>query len=326
LFKQINQPFFMMASWHLFMQSRLQRFMLRASGIFSVHREGIDRESIRAATAMLADGRRPLIIFPEGLVSRSNDRLRGVMDGTAFIARAAAKLKAKNNRTGKVYIVPVAMHYYFGGDLQKSVKPVLEEIEKRLGWQPQVELPLKDRIVKLGEGLLSVKEVEYFGVTQTGTIAERLPKLFDQVIGPIEKHYRIEKPGSDPMERIKTIRTIIVDQLVKDQLGQSEVERRWRQLADCYFGQTLACYPANYLAEKPTRERLLETVERYEEDLTDVSKIHRPWQVIGKVGEPIEVSPERTRGSDGDPVMKQLELSLRNMLDEFAAASPLWSE
>jgi len=326
LFKQINQPFFMMASWHLFMQNRLQRFLLRAAGIFSVHREGIDRESLRAATAMLADGRRPLIIFPEGLVSRSNDRLRNIMDGTAFIARAAAKVKHKQSPSGKVFIVPVALHYFFGGELRMSVAPVLERIEKRIGWQPQVELPLMDRVIKLGEGLLSIKEVEYFGKAQAGSIADRLPKLFDQVVGPLEKFHRIEKPGTDPMERIKTIRTIIVEQLVKNQLEKPEVERRWRHLADCYFGQTLACYPIDYLAERPTKERVLETVERYEEDLTDVATVHRPLRVVGKVGAPIEVSSERARGADGDPAMKQLETSLRTMLNELSVGSPPWSE
>lgn len=325
MFIQLAQPFFLMASWHLFMQGQLQRFLMRASGIFSVHREGVDREAIRAATAMLVDGRRPLLIFPEGIVSRSNDRLRELMDGTAFIARAAAKIKAKQSSAGKVVIIPVAMHYYFGGDLRTSVTPVLEQIERRLGWQPQVDLPLRDRIVKLGEGLISAKEVEYFGRAQPGPVAERLPKLLNQVLGPVEQFYRIEKPQSDSMERIKTIRTIIVDQLVKTSLSQAEVDRRWRHLTDCYFGQTLACYPPNYLADQPTVERLLETVERYEEDLTDVARIHRPLRVVGKVGDPIEVSPERVRG-DGDPAMKQLDESLRSMLAELAKAGTVWSE
>lgn len=325
MFIQLGQPFFMMASWHLFKQGWLQRFLMRASGIFSVHREGVDREAIRAATAMLVDGRRPLVIFPEGIISRSNDRLRGLMDGTAFIARAAAKVKAKQASQSKVMIVPVAMHYYFGGDLRKSVTPVLEEIERRLGWQPQVEMTLRERILKLGEGLLGAKEVEYFGHAQSGPVADRLPKLFDQVMGPLEKHYRVEKPQSDPMERIKTIRTIIVDQLVKSKLPKDEVDRRWRHLTDCYFGQQLACYPPNYLADQPTAERLLETVERYEEDLKDVSRVHPPLRVVGQVGELIEVSPERSRG-ESDPAMKQLDESLRSMLAEQEKAGTVWSE
>src|SRR5581483_44284 len=122
---ELKQACYMMASWHLFKQGRLQRWLMQIAGAFSVHREGMDREALRTATARLAEAKRPLVLFPEGIVSRSNDRLGTLMDGTAFIARAAAKLKAKADPPGKVVIHPVAMHYYFGGDLRKTVEPVL---------------------------------------------------------------------------------------------------------------------------------------------------------------------------------------------------------
>jgi 1-acyl-sn-glycerol-3-phosphate acyltransferase len=322
---QLDQPCFMMASWFLFKQSRLQRFMLRSAGAFSVNREGVDRESVRMATGMLVDGRRPLIIFPEGIVSRSNGRLRPLMDGTAFIARAAAKVRAKDAKEKKVVIIPVALHYYFDGDLHKSVEPVLAKIESRLSWQPQVDLPLVQRILKLGEALLSMKEMEYFGCSQSGEIADRLPKLLEMVIVPMEQYYKIAKPGDDVMERIKTIRTVIVGELVEGKLAKPEVERRWRHLADCYFAQQLGCYPVNYLAGKPSVERLLETVERYEEDLTDAATCHRPLRCVGQVGDPIEVSPERVRGT-ADPAMKALEESLSAMLKRLEADSTVWEQ
>jgi 1-acyl-sn-glycerol-3-phosphate acyltransferase len=320
---QLSQPCFMMASWHLFKQNPLQRFMLRSAGVFSVHREGVDREAVRTATAMLVDGRRPLIIFPEGIISRSNDRLRTLMDGTAFIARAAAKVRAKESK--KVVIVPVALHYYFDGDLRKSVEPVLAKIEKRISWQPQVELPLMQRILKLGEALLGVKEMEYFGYSQSGDIAERLPKLLERVLVPMEGQYKLAKPGDDVMERIKKIRTVIVGELIEGKLSKPDVDRRWRHLADCYFAQQLGCYPINYLAGTPTVERLLETVERYDEDLTDTATVHRPLRCVGEIGDPIEVSPDRQRGAD-DPAMKALEDSLSTMLKRLEADSSVWSE
>lgn len=319
---QLSQPCFLMASWFLFKQSRLQRFMLRSAGVFSVNREGVDREAVRTATAMLVDGRRPLIIFPEGLVSRSNDRLRPLMDGTAFIARAAAKVRAKESK--KVVIIPVALHYFFDGDLRKSVEPVLSTIEKRLSWQPQVEMPLVPRILKLGEALLGVKEMEYFGRSQSGDIAERLPKLLEQVLVPMEDYYNLSKPADNVMERIKTIRTVIVGELIQGKLPRPEVDRRWRHLADCYFAQQLGCYPINYLTGTPTVERLLETVERYEEDLTDKATVHAPLRCVGEVGDPIEVSPERQRGGT-DPAMKALEESLAGMLTELERDSHVFT-
>ena len=66
-------------------------------------------------------------------------------------------------------------------------------------------------------------------------------------------------------ERVKKLRQAIVPALIPGDLSPAETARRWRHLADCYFAQQLACYPIDYLAEKATVERILETVERYEE-------------------------------------------------------------
>ncbi len=40
--------------------------------------------------------RRPLVIFPEGVIPRGNDRLGYVMDEVVFIARSATKTRAKD--------------------------------------------------------------------------------------------------------------------------------------------------------------------------------------------------------------------------------------
>ncbi len=49
LSKEVGSPFFIMASWHLFMQDRLQTFLLRRAGAFSIYREGIDRAAVNTA-------------------------------------------------------------------------------------------------------------------------------------------------------------------------------------------------------------------------------------------------------------------------------------
>jgi 1-acyl-sn-glycerol-3-phosphate acyltransferase len=316
----------MMASWHLFMQGRLQRWLMRVAGAFSVYREGMDREALRTATALLAEAKRPLILFPEGIVSRSNDRLGNLMDGTAFIARAAAKLRAKADPPGQVVIHPVAIHYYFGGDLRAAVEPVLTMIETRLGWQSQRALPLVPRVLKLGEALLSAREVEYFGRAQEGAFGDRLPRLIDRVLKPLEDEYLSGKTEPVTIDRVKKLRTAIVPALTAGELPAAERDRRWRQLADCYFAQQLACYPVGYLAETPTVERILETVERYEEDLTDVARVHRPLRVTIQVGEALPVGPDRPRGGAGDPLMGQLRERLEGMLAELAAGETVWKE
>jgi 1-acyl-sn-glycerol-3-phosphate acyltransferase len=41
--REVGRPFHVMASSHLFMQSRVQSFLLPRLGVFSVYREGFDR-------------------------------------------------------------------------------------------------------------------------------------------------------------------------------------------------------------------------------------------------------------------------------------------
>ena len=59
---------------------------------------------------------------------------------------------------------------------------------------------------------------------------------------------------------------------------------------------------------------MLETVERFEEDLTDRVHVYRPIHVVVEVGEAIEVSPVRERGSESDPIMAKVRNELERML------------
>ena len=305
-------PYFV-ASWHLFMQSRLQTFMLRRLGAFSIYREGMDRHALNMGIEILEQSSRPLVIFPEGIISRTNDRLNPLHEGVSFIARSAAKKRAKASVPGQIVIHPVAMRYRFDGDVRQAVEPVLTEIETRLSWRPQTHLTIEDRILKVGLSLLALKEIEYLKAPQSGTIAERVQRLIDHLLGPIEAEWlRGERP-SHVAQRVRKIRTAMLPDMIKDELPESERARRWAQLADCYLAQQLSCFPPDYVAAAPTPERMLETVERFEEGLTDECRAHAPMRVQVMVGDAIVASTERERFGE-DPVVAEIERQLQQML------------
>jgi hypothetical protein len=312
----LHRPFHAMASWHLFFQNRIQGFLLQRVGGFSVHREGTDRESLKCAIRVLTEAHSPLLIFPEGIVTRNNDRLLNLMDGVSFIARTAAKQRAASAQPGRVVVHPVFVRYFFEGDLAATVTPSLRDIEARLSWQPQDHLPLRERIVKAGHGLIAMKEMEYFSTPQTGRVRERLPRLLERVLGPLESEWNTARGESDTMSRVKRLRTAILPDMVRGGLSEVETARRWRQFADLYFAQQLYCYSADYLDGAPSPERLLETVERYEEDLTDKSRPHPPLHAVVSVGEAIEVAPARDRGAQSDPLADDLRRQLDLLLEE----------
>jgi 1-acyl-sn-glycerol-3-phosphate acyltransferase len=319
----VGAPIHIMASWHLFMESRLQTWILRRAGVFSVYREGMDREALKCAIQILSDAKRPLVLFPEGVISRSNDRVNHMMDGTVFIARNAAKQRAAASPSGKVVVHPVAIRYFFLGDINAAIAPVLEEIERRLSWRPQTDAAVIDRIYRVGQALLTLKELEYEGAPHIGTIAERLARLIDRLLGPLETEWLKGKREPDVVGRVKALRSVILPDMVADKVDETERARRWRQLADIYLAQQLAFYPPDYVAADAAPERLLETIERFEEDLTDKVRVHRPLHAAIEVGEAIEVPPGRERGSDGDPIMLETRRSIETMLERLRSRRPV---
>jgi 1-acyl-sn-glycerol-3-phosphate acyltransferase len=316
---QSGRPIHTMASWHLFAAGRFKSWLLRRIGGFSVFREGLDREALRSAIRILVDAQRPLVIFPEGMITRTNDRLRTLQEGVTFIARAAAKQRAQATPPGQIVIHPVALRYFFEGDLPACVSPVLDAIETRLSWRPQCQLPLLARIYRVGEALLSLKEIEYLGRAQSGTLEHRLGVLIEHLLRPLEKEWLNDQREPAVIERVKRLRSAIVPDLVAGVLSENERARRWRQLADIYLAQQLDCYPPDYISDGPTPERVLETVERFEEDLTDVARTHAPLRVRIQVGQALEVTPTRDKSGSEDPLLKKLEQELRHMLERLAS-------
>jgi hypothetical protein len=306
-----GKPFFQMASWHLFMNGGWQAWMLRRLGAFSVFREGLDKTAINTAIEVLVSAERPLVIFPEGVMSRANDRLNPLMEGTAFIARTAAKRWAKSSPAGEVVVHPIAIRYRFHGDLRAAVEPVIEEIEARLSWQPRRELDLFERIKKLADALLGLKELEHLGGPQTGSLEERKSRLIEHLLRPLEAEWVGDAHDGHVVARSKKLRAAI---LPRDEMTEEEKTRRWRQLEDCQLAQQLALYPAGYLGPNSPPERILETIERLEEDLTGKVRLHRPMSATVQVGQAIAVSTERDRKAAVDPLLGAIEQQLKTML------------
>lgn len=311
LAEAINSPLYIMASWHLFMQGGFQRFMVRMMGAFSIYREGLDRAALQYSIGVLEKGQRPLVIFPEGSISRTNDLLNPLMEGTASIARAAARKRASGTG-GKVIVFPVAYRYHFLGNIEETLDPVLTEIEGRLSWRPQRQLDLLERIRKVGRGLLGLKEIEYLGETQPGDLFERVGNLIDHLLHPLEEEWLSGHQEGGVVARVKRLRTAILKDMVSGDIDEKERERRWRQLTALYLAQQLSLYPRGYLDSDSPGERFLETVERFEEDLRDEARPHPPLEVSLHICDGIEVGSEKVRGDD--PLMDEIEKSLENAL------------
>lgn len=303
LCRKIPSHVYSMASWHIFKQSWLESFVVRRLGGFSIYREGLDRQALDTAVQIVASAERPLVIFPEGVISRANDRLNPLMDGVSFIARVAAKKRAEIDPNKKVVIHPVALRYKLTTELIETIGPVLTQLESRTFWKTHEDLPVRQRIRNLAYAHLASREIEILGDCQQGPLRVRLTRLVNAILQPFERQWLGKAKNGDVISRVKDLRSVIVPQLLKGHLSEEERRQRWRQLTDCYYAQTLAMYPQDYLDDgvrgPVTQERIVETVHRLEEDLTDRVTTTPSWHVDFRIGNAIEVDPgKKPRGSD----------------------------
>ncbi|MCA9130548.1 MAG: 1-acyl-sn-glycerol-3-phosphate acyltransferase [Planctomycetales bacterium] len=315
---------FAMASWHLFNQSWLQSLAIRLCGGFSVYREGLDRQSLDTAIEILVNARRPLVVFPEGTVFRSNDILQPLLDGVAFLARSAAKRRAKRDG-GQVVIHPVAIKYVFHGDLEKTLHPVLSKLEARFQiGSPYAHDKLVPRIERLNKVMLAIKEVDHLGQAQSGPIELRKQRLMEHLLTQLEEQWSIVPSEHKVIPRIKALRIKLVPELLKAEKASPRRDLIWDALYRAYSVQQIASYPSSYL-DVPTETRMLETVERIEEDVYDRSTIHRPLHAILSVGEAMRVSDSKPTRHEPDPIIAQLTTALERMLEQLSTASPIYT-
>ena len=115
----------------------------------------------------------------------------------------------------EVVIHPVAIRYSFDGDVETAVAPVLDELEARLSWQPQHHLPMIQRIAKLGDAFLSLKEVEYLGVAQSGNPYDRADHFIEAVLGGSNRCWQQKDTSGGVVARVKRLRTVILPDMVR---------------------------------------------------------------------------------------------------------------
>lgn len=333
LTRTLRQPFFVMASSHLFRRNSVLKWALRRMGAFSVYREGVDRQAVETAIDIMVEGKRPLVIFPEGALNQANDRLNALMEGVSFIARTAAKKINKRNAETHaergVFVVPIALRYLYHGHLDSTVGPMLSDIERRLSWRTAEKTPHVERIYKVGNALLGLKETEFIGQAQSGTIGDRMQQLIDHLLCPMEEEWIDGRNNGAAVNRVKELRKAIVPDMIEGddgdgeevKLTQLELDRRWRQLEDMELAQALSLFPRDYIASNPTVDRILETVERMAENLIGEAQSHSPMKAIIQVGEPFRTSGKRDRNVDGDPVLSHIEQNLAEMLAALSSES-----
>jgi 1-acyl-sn-glycerol-3-phosphate acyltransferase len=312
---RLRTPFYVMTAWQVFSQSsRFECESMQRCGCFSVDRENTDIQSMKTAMDILQNRKEPLVVFPEGDIYHTNDRLTAIRDGAAAIALMAAR---KSERP--IVIVPVAIKRWYTEDPTQSLSRLADKIEERLFWKPQSNKPLVDRILTIASGLLSLKEIEHLGHARQGSLPERISSLADSILKSAESKYQI--PSTKPLipERIKEIRRKIIQQRSEqgDQASEQQ-HREWNaDMQDMFLATQLYSYPGDYLQEHPSWERQAETLDKLQEDVLGASypSSHGRKTVSIRFGEPIAMPIGKEKKASSEGITSELQQQIQSMLD-----------
>ncbi|MBT3377784.1 MAG: 1-acyl-sn-glycerol-3-phosphate acyltransferase [Lentisphaerae bacterium] len=269
LARKYGVPIHFMAAREVFLANHgFNGRVLQRAGVFSIDREGSDLRSIKEAMRIVYEGEYPLVMFPEGEIFHLNEQLTPLNEGVATIMLRTAKRLQKEGLERTAAIVPTAMRYTYIDDISPLFGPAMDRLEAFLHWKPQVDLPIVDRIYKFGDGLLGLKEQEFLGRRLEGDLLERLTRFRELIVEDAEnRHSGAVGEGVHP-ERVRRLRGKIRSELLAD--DGPEPARRillHRDLDRLHFAVQLYSYPGTYLRDKPSVDRIAETILKFEEDV-----------------------------------------------------------
>jgi 1-acyl-sn-glycerol-3-phosphate acyltransferase len=290
--KDLRRQLYFMAAWQVFLAHKgIDGFVMQRMGAFSVDREGCDRRAMRQAQELLSSSRW-LVVFPEGEIYHTNERLTPLREGVAFMAITAQKDLDKSNDGRQIWIVPTAIKYDFEEDITPKLEAVMTNLESRIALKSKPGAPLSQRIITFGEAMLTLKEKEKLGHSNesAGDLPTRVHALIDHLLKTHEmKQFKKTAEDESVPLRVKTLRRSLLEQMCDEKMGDDDRRSAKDALDDLHLVLQLYSYPGDYVSTKPSVERMAETVEKFEEDLLGVASPKGKRRATVRFGSPLDV-------------------------------------
>jgi len=193
----------------------------------SILRGKIDREGLKSARELFANGSLPMMAAPEGATNGHNERVSLLEPGIAQMGFWCVEDISKANRSEEVFIVPVGIQYKYIDEPWENVEELLTKLEQYSGLSPggenlssQAKLTpsaLYQRLLRLAGHLLAKMEDFYrkfyhrnlptltsdISTAETltddqinETIATRLNNLLNTALEVAEEYFHIQAKGN----------------------------------------------------------------------------------------------------------------------------------
>lgn len=278
-----------MAAREVFEVSKPGAWALQSMGVFSVDRDGPDLSAIKTAITLLEKNSDPLVIYPEGEIYHHHERLDPLHEGVASILLKAA---ARLGNGKEAYLVPVGIRFRHDPAVEETFSERLSRLEDRIGWTPKPSLPVDERILRLGTGLLGLKEMEFLGEAGRGKIQERLATVCESLLSEVEGRLGKDSKALSAPERVRALRYRIRRRLLDVEKPPTFIEREGLldDLDRVFTALQAHSYIGDYFLAERTMDRRAETIMKLEEDLLGFPNYPAPRTARVIAGEPIPVS------------------------------------
>ncbi|MAR13091.1 MAG: glycerol acyltransferase [Blastopirellula sp.] len=295
---RLDIPLYYLTAWQVFfMSTAFECTLMQRIGAFSIDRESTDRRAFKQSIEILQGAPYPLVIFPEGDIYHTTDVVSPFREGAAAIALTAAK---KADRP--MVVIPCGIKFFYVDDPMEKLHAITSELEARLFLRSDPNRSLVDRIHRLAESALALKELDYLGFTRSGRLRDRVVQLTDEVLRELETRHGVEADDGSPPERVKVLRQKVIQELERDEdalpTTSEEYRRLTAEMGDLFLATQLYSYRGDYLADDPSIERLAETLDKFEEDILerDLPSVRGSRCVKIRFGDAIPVAAGERRG------------------------------
>ena len=206
----------------------------------------------------------------------------------------------------------------------------MADLEARHTWWPRKDHDLVERIYFYAEGMLALKELEYYGAIRHGAIKDRIAALRASLLERIEDRRLGKRSTEDEPVRVKELRRACLDALAAPGVSADRGGALRRDLNDLFVVVQLYSYPGDYVKECPTLERVAETLMKFEEDIFASSGMvhpHGPRRALVPLGPAIDVGASLKAAAKprhaAAALTDELERQMQALLDALGPGRPM---
>lgn len=276
-------------------------WLLQKMGVYSVVRGAADRESFKTTKQILAEGKKKLVLFPEGEISWQNENLLPLETGACQLSFWALDELHKTKPGESVYVLPVALKYTYRNNISNELSKIVVKLEEKLGIEDKHETSLYVRVRACALKVLATLEHQYnVKLPPDAPLNDRVDGVKKAALQNMAEVLDVELPPLKftYLDWVRVLRNAMDDFIYGDTKDLSEYERQiheeraakikgYYQDLDRVVG-FIAIYDG-YLSPPATQEKIANVVEMLEGEVFHEKTIKGPRLVTIDIGKPIDL-------------------------------------